>query len=375
MHRYRPTWAEINLANITHNIKAFRSHIPKPTRLMAVVKAEGYGHGAVEVGRAALAAGADWLSVALVEEGIRLRQAGLAAPILILGYLPPDAMSAVFQYHLTPGIVDLPTAAMLEDEARRQRRKIGVHVKLDTGMGRLGPRDADGLDLVQRVTSSTHLELEGVYTHFAAADEDDKGFTLAQLDKFKSLVETIKKDKPRVIAHCANSAASIEVPESYMDMVRIGISLYGLYPSAQVKKKLVDLRPAMSLHTNVAFVKDVPEGTPISYGRTHVTSRSSRIATLPVGYADGYMRLLSGKAHVLIRGERVPLLGRVCMDYMMADITNLPGVKAGEPVVLFGTQGNQQISVDELAELTGTINYEVVCAVSGRVPRYYKHQG
>lgn len=374
MHRYRPTWAEINLVNISHNIKAFRAHIPEPTRLMAVVKAEGYGHGAVEVGRAALAAGADWLSVALVEEGIRLRQAGLAAPILILGYLPPDAMNAVFQYHLTPGIVDLSTAAMLEDEARRQRRKIGVHVKLDTGMGRLGPRDAAGLDLVRRVTSSTHLELEGVYTHFAAADEEDKGFTLAQLDKFKSLVETIKKDKPRVIAHCANSAASIEVPDSYMDMVRIGISLYGLYPSAQVKR-LVDLRPAMSLHTNVAYVKDVPEGTPISYGRTHVTSRPSRIATLPVGYADGYMRLLSGKAHVLIRGERVPLLGRVCMDYMMADITDLPGVEAGEPVVLFGNQGGQQISVDELAEIAGTINYEVVCAVSGRVPRYYQHQG
>lgn len=373
MHRYRPTWAEINLGNIAHNVRAFRNHIALPVKLMAVVKAEGYGHGAVEVARSALAAGADWLSVALVEEGIRLRQAGLAAPILILGYLPPDALPAVFQYHLTPGLVDFEAAELLEDEARRQRRRIGVHVKVDTGMGRLGPRGSAGYDLIKRVMASTHLELEGVYTHFAAADEEDKLFTLTQLDKFKSLVETIKKDKPQVIAHCANSAAAIELPEAQFDMVRIGISLYGLYPSAQVRK-LVDLRPAMSLHTNVAYVKDVPQGTPISYGCTHVTSQSSRIATLPIGYADGYMRGLSGKADVLIQGERAPLAGRICMDYIMVDITNLPEVGVGEPVVLFGEQGSACISADELARLSGTINYEIVCAVSGRVPRYYKYQ-
>lgn len=373
MQRFRPTWAEINLANIAYNVKGFRRHIPQPTRLMAVVKAEAYGHGAVEVGRAALAAGADWLAVALVEEGIRLRQAGLAAPVLILGYLPPESLSAVIQYHLTPGITDLATLAMLEDEARRQRRKVGVHIKVDTGMGRLGPQGPGGLDLIQRVLTSSHLELEGVFTHFASADEEDKSFALAQLDKFNSLVERIKKEKPQVIAHCANSAAALEIPEAYFDMVRIGISLYGLYPSSAVKK-LVDLRPAMSLYTSVAFVKEVPEGTPISYGSTFVTSRPSRIATLPLGYADGYMRLLSNKAQVLIRGLRVPLVGRICMDYCMVDITDLPEVAPGEPVVLFGRQGNEQISVDEIAELVGTINYEVVCAVSARVPRYYKYQ-
>jgi len=370
---FRPTWAEINLGNAAHNVKEFRRHIPQPVKLMTVVKAEGYGHGAVEVGKAALAAGADWLAVALVEEGIRLRQAGIAAPVLILGYLPPEAMSAVIQYHLTPGVVDFATLEMLEDEAMRQRRKIGVHVKVDTGMGRLGPRGSAGNELLNRVAASTHLELEGVYTHFAAADEADKAFTLAQLDKFKSLVETIKREKPQIIAHCANSATAIEIPEAYFDMVRIGISLYGLYPSAEVKR-LIDLRPVMSLHTNIAFVKEVPTGTPVSYGCTHVTSYPSRIATLPIGYADGYNRLLSGKAQVLVGGQRVPQAGRICMDYCMIDITELPDVGVGEPVVLFGTQGDEVISVDELARLVGTINYELVCAVSPRVPRYYKYQ-
>ena len=373
MHRYRPTWAEINLGNIAHNVKAFRQHIPQTTRMMAIVKADGYGHGAVEVARAALAAGTDWLGVALVEEGILLRQAGLAAPILVLGFLPPESMSAIFQYHLTPGVVDLPTLEMLEDEARRQRRKLGVHLKVDTGMGRLGPRgDEAGLAMARRIMSSTHLELEGVYTHFAAADEDDKSFTLTQLDKFKSLVGTIKKERPQIISHSANSAGAIGVPDAYLDMVRIGLSLYGMYPSAQARK-IVDLRPAMSLHSKIAYVKDVPAGTPISYGYTHITSRPSRIATLPLGYADGYIRALSGKAQVLIQGQRMPQLGRVCMDYIMVDVTDLPEVETGEPVVLLGSQGSAEINVDEIAQLAGTINYEVTCAVSARVPRVYRN--
>jgi alanine racemase len=373
MQGYRPTWAEINLGNLTHNVKAFRQHIPQPTRLMAVVKADGYGHGDAEVARAALAAGADWLAVALVEEGVRLRQAGLAAPILILGYIPPESLSAVIQYRLTPAITDISTLMLMEDEARRQRRKVGIHLKVDTGMGRLGPRDTGGLDLAKRTLTSSHLELEGIFTHFATADDEDKGYTNAQLDKFKRLVETIKREKPQVIAHCANSAAAIEIPQAFFDMVRIGISLYGLYPSGQVKK-LIPLKPVMSLHTSIAFIKDVPAGTAISYGRTYVTSRPSRIATLPLGYADGLFRTLSGKAEFLIQGRRVPQIGRICMDYTMADITDLPEAEVGEPVVVFGSQGQEHISADELAQLTGTISYEILCAVSARVPRYYKYQ-
>lgn len=370
MQEFRPTWAEVNLSNVAFNIKSFRRHIPRPTRLLAVVKAEGYGHGAAEVARAALAAGADWLAVALVEEGIRLRQEGLAAPILVLGYLPPEAMAATIHYRLTPAIADLGTFHLFESEARRQRRKVGIHLKVDTGMGRLGPGIEGSRDLLARALSSPYLELEGVFTHFAAADEEEKSFTYGQLDKFKQIVDTIKKDKPQIIAHCANSAAAIEVPESHLDMVRIGISLYGYYPSSQVKP-LLPLKPVMSLNTAIAFIKEVPAGTPISYGRTFVTAAASRIATLPIGYADGLMRILSGKTHFLIQGRRVPQVGRICMDYCMADVTALPDVTVGEPVVIIGSQGRESIPATELARLAGTISYEVLCAISARVPRHY----
>lgn len=371
MFRYRPTWAEINLSNLTYNVKQFRRHIPRPTRLLAVVKADAYGHGAPEIGRAALAAGADWLAVALVEEGICLRQEGLAAPILVLGYLPPEAMASIIHYRLTPGITDLATLEILEDEARRRRRKVGVHLKVDTGMGRLGQSVEGSLSLFRRILASSQLELEGVFSHFASADESDKSFTYRQLDNFKRIVDTIKKEKPRVVAHCANSAAALEMPESYFDMVRIGISLYGLYPSESVKR-LIPLKPVMSLHTRVAFIKEVAPGTAIGYGSAFVTARPSRIATLPYGYADGYLRSLSGKPSLLIQGRRVPQVGRICMDYCMADVTDLPEVAVGEPVVVFGSQGQEHISADELGLLAGTNSYEIFCSVSARVPRHYQ---
>lgn len=371
MLRYRPTWAEISLGSLAYNVKEFRRRLPQSTRLMAVVKADGYGHGAAEVARAALAAGVDWLAVALVEEGIRLRQEGLAAPILTLGYLPPESLSAVLHYRLTPGIADLATLSLLEEEARRQKRKAGIHLKVDTGMGRLGPGEEESQELIKRAISSPHLELEGVFTHFAAADEEDKGFTMVQLDKFKRIVDTIKREKPQAIAHCANSAAAMAISAAHLDMVRLGISLYGLYPSPS-ENSLFHLRPVMSLHTAIAFVKEVPPGTPISYGRTFITSRPSRIATIPLGYADGYLRNLSGKAEFLVQGRRVPQVGRICMDYCMADITDVAKATVGDPVVVFGTQGQEHISATELARLAGTISYEILCAVSARVPRYYR---
>lgn len=373
MLRYRPTWAEVNLGNLAFNVRGFRSHVPQPTRLLAVVKADGYGHGAVEVARVALGAGADWLAVALVEEGIRLRQEGLAAPILILGYLPPESLSAVIHYRLTPGITDLNTLHLLEIEAQRQRRKVGVHLKVDTGMGRLGPRgDEESRDLANRLLASTNLELEGIYTHFARADEEDKSFTTQQLDKFKRIVETIRKEKPQIIAHCANSAAAIEIPEAYFDMVRIGISLYGLYPSPEVRQ-VPPLKPVMSLYTSIAFIKEVSAGTPISYGGNYTTKRPSRIATLPLGYADGYKRVLSGKPDLLIQGRRVPQVGRICMDYCMVDVTDLPEAGVGEPVVALGRQGQEYISADELGLLADTNSYETLCSISARVPRYYRY--
>ncbi len=371
MHYFRPTFAEVNLENIKHNLKQFRRHVQPSARLMAVVKANGYGHGAVEAARTSLAAGADWLSVALVEEGIQLRQSGIAAPILLLGALSPNSLSAVFQYRLTPGIVDYATFAGLENEAIRQRKRIGVHVKLDTGMGRLGTRSEKGLELVRAVMESSWLDLQGIYTHFAAADEDKGDFTAVQFKQFALVVESIKSEKQDVIAHCANSAAAIAFPETHMDMVRIGISLYGYYPADHMRS-LIDLQPALSFYTRVAQLKEVPAGTPISYGRTFVTKRHSKIATLPVGYADGYWRLLSNRGAVLVRGKRAPLAGRVCMDYIMADVTGIEDVAVGDQVVLYGRQGDEEISVDEIASLAGTINYEVTCALSARVPRVYR---
>ncbi len=371
MNYFRPTFAEINLENIKHNTRQFRHHIKPSARMMAVVKANGYGHGAVEVARASLAAGADWLSVALVEEGMQLRQAGIAAPILLLGALPPSSLSAVFQYRLTPGVVDYGTFVGLENEAIRQRKRIGVHVKLDTGMGRLGGRGQDGANLARAVAASEWLDLQGVYTHFASADHEAGDFTHAQLQQFSSLVETIKKYKKEIIAHCANSAAAITLPEAHMDMVRVGISLYGYYPAPHMQT-LIDLQPALSFRTQVVQLKEVPKGTSISYGNTFVTRRDSKIATLPVGYADGYWRLLSNRGSVLVKGQRAPLAGRVCMDYIMADVTDIKDVEVGDQVVLYGRQGDQEISVDEIASLVGTITYEVTCAVSSRVPRVYR---
>jgi alanine racemase len=371
MQNFRPTWAEINLANIAHNIREFRQHIPASTRLMAVVKADGYGHGSVEVARAALSAGADWLAVALVEEGLKLRQAGIAVPILVLGYLPPEGVASAVQYHLIPGIVDEDTLQLVEQEAIRQRRKVAVHLKVDTGMGRLGRQGSQAEALALRALTSPVLDLQGVYTHFAAADEADKSFTMAQLDKFKGLVEKI--EGKQILAHAGNSAAAIEVPEAHLDMVRIGISLYGLWPSSEVKR-IINLKQSMSLITRIGFIKEVTPGTPISYGCTWRAGRISRIATLPIGYADGYSRLLSGKGEVLIRGQRAPLVGRVCMDYCMVDVTDLRDVAVGEEVVLYGRQGNEFISLDEVAKHIGTINYEVACGLSVRVPRYYVYR-
>ena len=343
MQTYRPTRAEINLANIAHNVREFRRHIPQPTRLMAVVKADGYGHGAVEVSRAALAAGAEWLAVALAEEGIRLRQAGLAAPVLILGYLPPESIGAVIQYRLTPGITDRETLELLEDEARRQRRRVGVHVKVDTGMGRLGLRGADGLDLARRIMASAHLELEGIYTHFAAADEADKGFTLAQLDNFKSLVETIKKEKPQVIAHCANSAAAIEIPQARFDMVRIGISLYGLYPSPEVKP-LVALRGHVSAHPH-RFVKEVPAHTPSA--TPHLLHfRPAASPPCPWDMPTGTCGNCREKP-VLIRGAVFPRWAAFAWTTAWWTSPTFP-VGPGEPVVVFSRQGDGEISADEL---------------------------
>lgn len=373
----RASWAEINLDNLVFNLEAFRRRIDPGIKIMAVVKADGYGHGAVEVARVAVEKGCDYLGVGFLDEGIELRKAGIEAPVLILGHTPPEQVREVLDYQLVPTVFSLELAEALDREARGRGQRARIHVKVDTGMGRLGifPWE-EGRSFLEKVSHMPGLELEGLFTHFASADERDKARTRQQVARFQDLVLSLSRRGLRVpLKHAANSAAAIDMPETNLDMVRLGIGIYGLYPSSQVQAARVPLRPLMSIKSKVIFLKKVPPGTPISYGGTYTTRQESWIATLPLGYGDGYSRLLSGKARVLLRGNSYPVVGRICMDQMVVDLgRGDPGVSNGEEVVILGEQGPRRITAEEIAGWMGTINYEVTCAVSKRVPRvFFRH--
>ncbi|EEG79009.1 alanine racemase [Dethiobacter alkaliphilus] len=369
----RPAWAEIDLGAIGHNIRQFKQHVSSQTRLMAIVKADGYGHGAVEVAREAVAAGVSFLGVGMVEEALELRENGIDTPILILGFTPKAYAPYLCQYNLTPTVFTPEEADAFAEAALRAGNDLAVHVKVDTGMGRVGCfpcEDADGF--ISHVASLPGLSLTGLYTHFAAADDPDATYTRWQLERFLKLIARLEARGIHIpVKHAANSAGAISHPETHLDMVRLGISVYGLYPADEVCRREVKLRPAMSLKAKVIFVKDVPAGTKVSYGCTYVTERAARIATLPLGYGDGYPRHLSNCGQVLIHGRRAPVVGRVCMDLTMIDVQDIAEVSAGDEVVLFGRQGDAFLSVDEVARWIDTINYEVVTRISRRIPRVY----
>jgi len=365
----RHTVADISLDNVFYNTQAVRNLLSSQTELMAVVKAAGYGHGAVDVATTALAAGATSLGVAIVEEAVELRRAGIGAPILVLGHVPAECAEQVVKLGLTATVFDREVAQALSATGTRLGRKVRVHVKVDTGMGRLGVRPVDALPFVELISHLPSLHVEGVFTHFAASDDADLSGARAQLSLFAEVCVRLESKGYRLQRHAANTAAILALPESHLDMVRLGIGLYGLYPATHLKTK-VALRPVMSLRSRLTYVKWVADGTPISYGGTYVTKGQRLIATVPVGYADGYSRLLSNKGQALLHGKKVPLIGRVCMDQCMFDITDSPAV-AGDEIVLFGPQGLEEVSVDEVASLMGTINYEVTCLIGHRVPRLY----
>jgi alanine racemase len=368
MPTFRPTRAEIDLGAIGHNVRYFKSLLQPRTRLCAVVKADGYGHGAVETARAALAAGADHLAVAILEEALTLREAGLTAPILILGYTVPAAMPLVAANDLTQTIWEMDQGRALADAAQAQGRRAKAHLKIDTGMGRLGVFPAEAGPLAAALSRLPGLDMEGAFTHFAKADAVDKTSAWKQFDAFEQALAAISgQGVTLAIRHAANSAATLEMPRTRLDMARVGVSLYGLAPSDECGLD-APLKPAMRLKTRVVFLKDVPAGTALSYGCTYVTPGPARIATLPVGYADGWSRRLTGLAEVVIRGRRAKLAGRICMDQCMADVTGLPGLEAGDEVLLFG---GPELPAEEVAAHLGTINYEVVCMVGRRVPRLY----
>jgi len=376
--------AEIDLRAIAHNVKELRRITHPKSRLMAVVKANGYGHGAVEVAQCALQHGATALGVARIEEGIRIREAGIRAPILIFGYTPSPLAADLLEYDLTQTVYAFASAQALSQAAVLLGRKIKVHLKVDTGMGRLGllPQnfksnnsaavDSNAIEETLAIAGLMGLELEGVFTHFATADSANKSYAENQINLFTNYLKRLHQaglNPP--VRHAANSAALIDLPQAHFDMVRPGIAIYGFYPSHEVKKKKAGLKPAMAFKTRIVHLKKVPAGFYVSYGITHKTQKPTTIATVPAGYADGLNRLLSSRGQMLVHGQRVPIIGRVCMDLTMLDVGGIDNVQVGDEVVIFGQQGNKTLTVDEMAASLNTINYEIVSTITARVPRVY----
>lgn len=364
----RAVWAQVDLSAVAHNVREVKGKIKGGAKLCAVIKADAYGHGALAVAKTAVQAGAAYLAVAILNEALELRNAGFKEPVLILGFTPADQSFLVVDRGITQTVFSFEAAKALSDAAVVQNKVAKVHLKIDTGMGRIGILPEEAGALAERIAALPNLALEGMFSHFSMADSLDKKYARAQLERFKRAIAEVEKRGIHVeIKHMANSAAIMELPESHFDMVRAGVVLYGLWPSDEVKRS-ADLRPAMQLKAKVAYVKRVPPRQSISYGCAFVTERDSVIATIPIGYADGFTRMLTGKAKVEIGGCRVPIVGRICMDQCMADVTDAGEVNAGDEVVVFGSE---KVPVDEVAALLGTINYEIICMVSNRIPRVY----
>ncbi len=368
----RPTYAEIDLSAIDKNIKNILNHT-RPAGVMAVVKANGYGHGALEVGKQALKSGAQYLAVALPEEGVALRQNDISAPVLVFAGLFPEQADMMVKHDLEATVYTHDQLQALTRAAAKNETTAVVHIKVDTGMGRVGVPWQNALAFIRKAQHQPHIRIQGLYTHFATSDEKDKTYAYLQLNRFQTVVEECRQAKIQIpIIHAANSGAILDVPESYFDIVRPGVMMYGYYPSPDTTES-IQIHPAMTLTTKVLHIKTVPQDTYVSYGRLYRTTESTRIATLPIGYADGYNRALTNQTHALIRGTRYPVVGRVCMDLIMVDVGNNTEISSGDPVVLYGQQGSETISIQDIASKLDTIPYEVTCWISNRVPRLYKN--
>lgn len=383
MHHFlKRTWADINMDAIDHNFRAIRNALKPGVKMCCVVKADAYGHGAPMVAREYQRLGADWFAVSNLEEAIQLRRCAITRPILILGYTPPQNAEDLSELNISQTVLSLDYARQLSRYAQEANVTVNIHLKVDTGMSRIGflyqnpERDGASLDEMETAARLPGLAPEGIFTHFAVSDDGDPGenFTLAQYDCFRKAVEAMEaRGLHFAVRHCANSGAVLDYPELQLDMVRPGIILYGMEPSESIRHPL-DLQPAMELKTVISQKKEIPAGATVSYGRTFTASQGTVVATVPIGYADGYPRHFSGKAQMLVRGKRAPIIGRVCMDQLMLDVTDIPGVEEGDVVTVFGRDGEAFLPVDELAALNDTIHYEMVCLVGKRVPRiYWKH--
>lgn len=375
MEQYARGYAQIDLDAVVSNMKNMNAHIKTGTKMIGVIKTDGYGHGSVPIAKALQKY--DFMygfAVATAEEAFELRENGIVLPILILGYTFPYSYEKLIAQEVSFTVFRQDTANALAQVAAKLHKKAKVHIKVDTGMNRIGIMpDEDGFAFVKELSHMPDIEIEGIFTHFARADERDKSHAYKQLASFKAFTGRIEKELglTDLIKDCSNSAGILEIPEANMDVVRAGITLYGLAPSAEVNMQAVPLKPALSLYSTVVYTKWIPAGSAISYGGTYVTDRCTRVATIPLGYGDGYPRSLSNKGWVLIRGKKAPVLGRVCMDQFMVDVTDIEGVCEGDRVTLIGKDGKEEISANELGELSGRFNYELVCDLGKRIPRVY----
>lgn len=377
------TWAQIDLDAAAHNLAVIRRRIGEKPLLCCVIKADAYGHGAVRLAKEYEALGADWLALSNIEEALQLRRAGVSLPMLVLGYTPPEAAPELAENNISQCAYSAEYCAALSENAVKSGVSVKIHIKADTGMSRLGfyfqdaVRDAAAVEEIAAACRLPGLIPEGIFTHFAVSDggADGEAYTRRQLSCFTALVAALReKGVTFPICHCANSGATLDYPESYLDMVRAGVILYGLEPSEDVAQP-DDFRPVLSLKTVISHIKEIEPGTDVSYGRTYTAQSRVRVATVPIGYADGYSRQLSNRGFMLVHGVRCPILGKVCMDQCMIDISAVPAAQVGDTVTVIGRDGGGEITVDELAALLGTIHYEIVCGISKRVTRVYLKDG
>lgn len=368
----RPVWAEVDLGRIEHNVKQIKS-LCENKKIYGVVKADAYGHGALDIVQVLLKSGVTDLAVALITEALEIINSGINAPILILGFTPLTFADDILNNNIEQTVYDLEYAKKLSEIAQEKSKTAKIHIAVDTGMGRIGflPNEK-GMQAVRQISKLPNINIEGIFTHFSTADEADKTYSMEQLAKFNKFVDDLENEGIKFnIKHASNSAGIMDLPEAHFNAVRPGIIMYGYYPSNEVIKERLDLKPALALKTSVVHVKTLPKDMYISYGRKYKTDKERVIATLPIGYADGYTRSLSNKGKVIINGKLASIVGAVCMDQCMIDVTDVGTVKVGDEVILLGEHGNTRFNADDLAELLDTINYEIICMIGRRVPRVY----
>lgn len=367
MNFSRPVWAEIDLKAISYNFNFIKKLLNKKTKFMAVIKADAYGHGIEEVAKTLLKENVDYLGVASLDEGIIIRKIDKKIPVLILGYTLPRFAEEIVKFNFTQTVWTKESTNVLNNVAKKQNKKVKIHIKIDTGMGRLGILPEESLKFIKEIYNFSNIEIEGIFTHFSSADFD-KDYTEYQFSRFLDVLEKLKENKIFIpLKHCANSAATLKYPEMHLDMVRCGILIYGLLPNG----KKINVKPALSLKTNLISVREIPPNSYISYGKTYITAEKTKVGVVPVGYADGLFRLLSNQGEVIIKGKRVPIIGTICMDFSIVNLNSIPTAKISDEVVIIGKDRREEITADEIAKKIGTINYEVVCAINKRIPRIY----